>query len=145
MRKAITPILSGALAIAAVFAAPQVALADIINLRASLTAAQEVPQNNSKGGGTLQATYDTSTKQLYYIVNYSGLTGRATAAHFHGPAAAGANAGIVLPVPGAIANPIKGSAILNDAQAADLVAGRWYFNIHTEANKGGEIRGQVTK
>ncbi|HZX84937.1 MAG TPA: CHRD domain-containing protein, partial [Reyranella sp.] len=31
------------------------------------------------------------------------------------------------------------------AQAADLAAGRWYFNIHTAANPPGEIRGQVTK
>ena len=27
--------------------------------------------------------------------------------------------------------------------AADLVAGRYYINIHTAANPGGEIRGQV--
>jgi hypothetical protein len=25
------------------------------------------------------------------------------------------------------------------------MAGRWYVNVHTEANKAGEIRGQVTK
>jgi hypothetical protein len=48
-------------------------------------------------------------------------------------------------VTGSAASPIKGSATLNDAQAADLMAGRWYFNIHTAANKGGEIRGQVVK
>src|SRR6266851_816002 len=46
---------------------------------------------------------------------------------------------------GSGASPIKGSATLTDAQAADLTAGRWYFNIHTAANKGGEIRGQVVK
>jgi len=34
---------------------------------------------------------------------------------------------------------------LTDTQAADLLAGKWYFNIHTEANRPGEIRGQVTK
>jgi hypothetical protein len=44
-----------------------------------------------------------------------------------------------------VASPIKGTATLTDAQAADLAAGKWYFNVHTEANKGGEIRGQVTK
>ena len=42
-------------------------------------------------------------------------------------------------------NPIKGEATLTDAQAADLQAGKWYFNVHTAANKGGEIRGQVMK
>ena len=40
---------------------------------------------------------------------------------------------------------LKGEATLTDAQAADLEAGKWYFNIHTEKNKGGEIRGQVMK
>jgi hypothetical protein len=34
---------------------------------------------------------------------------------------------------------------LTDEQAAELLAGKWYFNIHTAANKGGEIRGAVTK
>ena len=37
------------------------------------------------------------------------------------------------------------AATLTDAQIADLVAGKWYFNIHTAANPGGEVRGQVTK
>src|SRR6266542_4047778 len=99
----------------------------------------------SKGSGTLTATYDTGSKSLNYTANYSGLSGDATAAHFHGPAAAGQNAGVAVPVTGSAATPIKGSATLTDAQATDLTAGRWYFNIHTAANKGGEIRGQVVK
>ena len=37
------------------------------------------------------------------------------------------------------------NADLTDAQAADLQGGRWYINIHTNANRGGEIRGQVVK
>ena len=79
--------------------------------------------------------------------SYSGLTGPATAAHFHGPAEPGKNAGVVVPVfQGPTAkSPFEGSTALTDAQAADLMAGRWYFNIHTDANKGGEIRGQVKK
>ena len=43
------------------------------------------------------------------------------------------------------ASPFEGSATLTEAQATDLLAGKWYVNVHTEANKGGEIRGQVTK
>jgi hypothetical protein len=42
-------------------------------------------------------------------------------------------------------SPAKGTATLTDAQAADLQGGRWYINIHTNANRGGEIRGQVVK
>jgi len=65
-------------------------------------------------------------------------------AHFHGPAAPGANAPPVVPVPAAnLANPMTGTATLDDGQIADLKAGKWYFNIHTAANPGGEIRGQL--
>ena len=42
-------------------------------------------------------------------------------------------------------SPIKGSATLTDAQIADLNAGKWYFNVHTAANPGGEIPGTMTK
>ena len=134
----------GALALATGLAiAP--AFADSVKFKASLKASEEVPPIQSAGTGTLDATYDTASKQLSYTVNYSGLTGPATAAHFHGPAEAGKNAGVVVPVQGSVASPIKGSATLTDAQAADLEGGKWYFNVHTEANKGGEIRGQVTK
>ena len=129
---------------AAMFLAPA-ALAESVAFKADLKASSEVPPVESKGSGTLSATYDTASKSLNYTANYSGLTGDATAAHFHGPAAAGQNAGVVVPVTGSAASPIKGTATLTDAQAADLMAGRWYFNIHTAANKGGEIRGQVEK
>ncbi len=121
------------------------ALAETVAFKAELKASNEVPPVESKGSGTLTATYDTGSKSLNYTANYSGLSGNATAAHFHGPAAAGQNAGVAVPVTGSAASPIKGSATLTDAQATDLMAGRWYFNIHTAANKGGEIRGQVVK
>jgi hypothetical protein len=48
-------------------------------------------------------------------------------------------------VPSPAASPVKGSATLSEAQAADLMAGKYYFNVHTAANPGGEIRGQVVK
>jgi len=121
------------------------AFAETVNLKASLNASQSVPPTNSNGIGSLQGTYDTATKQLMYTVTYSGLTGNATAAHFHGPADPDKTAGVVVPVQGSVASPIKRTATLTDAQAADLLAGKWYFNIHTEANRPGEIRGQVTK
>ena len=70
---------------------------------------------------------------------------RLTAAHFHGPAEAGKNAGVAVPIPNAASSPVKGEATLTDAQAADLLGGKYYINIHTAANPGGEIRGQVTK
>jgi len=130
--------------IAALLALAPAAFAATETYVAELKSSAEVPPNDSKGAGTLTATYDTTTKKLSYSVSYSGLSGPATAAHFHGPAAAGANAGVAVPVKD-VASPIKAEATLTDAQAADLQGGKWYFNIHTEKNKGGEIRGQLTK
>jgi hypothetical protein len=145
MNTRISTIGLGIFALTALVMTAPTAFAETVNLKASLKAADSVPPNTSNGTGSLQATYDTANKQLTYTVTYSGLTGNATAAHFHGPAEPGKTAGVVVPVQGTVASPIKGTATLTDAQAADLLAGKWYFNVHTEANKPGEIRGQVTK
>ncbi len=134
-----------AVAAAAVLAMGAAAYAETIAFKADVNAASSVPPTNSKGTGTVSAAYDTATKTLTWTINYSGLTGPPTAAHFHGPAERGANAGVAVPLTGSLASPIHGSATLTDAQAADLMAGRWYLNIHTNENKGGEIRGQVIK
>ena len=136
--------LAGFAAAALLVAAPA-AFAETQMYKAALTSAAEVPPNASKGTGTLASTYDTATKKFTWTVTFTGLSGPATAAHFHGPAAAGANAGVVVPQKDGLTSPMKGEATLTDAQAADLMAGKWYFNIHTEANKGGEIRGQAMK
>jgi hypothetical protein len=118
--------------------------AETVNLKATLNTASEVPAKTGDGSGTLTATLDTSTHELKYHVDFTGLSGPATAAHFHGPAAAGANAGPQVPVKTTpIASPIEGTATLTPAQEKDLMDGKWYFNVHTKANPGGEIRGQV--
>ena len=96
--------------------------------------------STGKGAGTF--TYDPSTHLLTYNVTYEGLSGPAAAAHIHGPAEPGANAPPVVPFANA-ASPISGTATLTDAQAADLMAGKYYVNVHTAANRGGEIRGQI--
>ena len=118
--------------------------AETMKMKAALDAKSEVPANDSKGTGSADITYDTASKKLSWKMTYSGLTGPATMAHFHGPAEAGKNAGVAVPITPAT-SPSEGSATLTDAQAADLMAGRYYVNVHTDANKGGEIRGQVTK
>ena len=109
-----------------------------------MNAAYEVPQTNSRGVGTIVATVYPSTRAMTYTANYKDLTGPATAAHFHGPAAPGANAAVVIP---SVVTPatIKGGATLTEAQFADLQAGKYYYNIHTAANPGGEIRGQLMR
>ena len=110
----------------------------------SMAASQEVPPNGSQGSGTVVTTLDKSTRTLKWTVTYSGLSGPVTAGHFHGPAAMGVNAGVVVPFTGSMASPIQGQATLTEAQMADLVAGKWYANLHTAANPGGEIRGQLS-
>ncbi len=137
--------LTCAAALAGTFALPLPALAEVVNYGAQLAGASEVPPNDSAGTGSVEATYDTESKAFSWTITYSGLTGDATAAHFHGPADATANAPPVVPLEGSLASPISGSATLDDAQAADLEAGRWYFNLHTAQHPDGEIRGQVTK
>lgn len=141
-RTFVSPVLAAVALSALLFTAPS--FAATVNYTASLKGASEVPPTDSKGTGAVTATYDTASKKLTYSVTYSGLSGPATAAHFHGPAAESANAPPVVPVAAtALASPIKGDATLTDAQAADLAAGKLYFNVHTAANKGGEVRGQM--
>jgi hypothetical protein len=140
----IARLVAGSFAMAAMLAASS-AYAESIKMEAKLDAAQEVPPTDGKGTGTAQVTFDTETKKLDWTVEYSGLTGPATGAHFHGPAAPGENADVAVPLSGDLASPIKGSATLTDAQAADLEAGKYYVNVHTAANQGREIRGQVMK
>jgi CHRD domain len=119
-------------------------LAETVTYKANLASSAEVPPNDSAATGAVTITYDTASKKLTWQGNYSGLSGAATAGHFHGPADPGKNAGIAVPIT-ASSSPFQGSADLTDAQATDLVAGKWYVNIHTDAHKGGEIRGQVVK
>jgi hypothetical protein len=144
------PLLRPALAViacAAAFSFVSPSFAEVVNLKAHMDAKDEVPPNQSKGKGDVTATYDTATKKLNYKGTYSDLSGPATAAHFHGPGAPGKNAGVVIPIfAGASAkSPFEGTATLTDAQAQQLLSGEWYVNVHTAANKGGEIRGQVSK
>ncbi len=119
------------------------AVAEVVHFTAKLDGAQETPPRATLGKGTAQVTLDTTTRQLGWTITYSGLSGPATAAHFHGPAAPGASADAVVPITGNLASPIKGSAALSDAQIGDLRGGLWYVNIHTAKYPPGEIRGQV--
>jgi hypothetical protein len=118
--------------------------AEVVKLHADLKGSNEVPPNSSSGSGKAEATYDIETKTLSYTVTFAGLTGPAIGAHFHGPSEAAKNAGIALPFK-AIQSPIQGTAALTESQATDLLAGKWYANIHTAMNPGGELRGQMMK
>lgn len=119
---------------------------DIYNINATMSSANEVPVNSSTGSGTASGTYNATNNTLSYNISWTGLTGTATVGHFHSPALAGANASPLIHfnlVNNGSAGTATGVATLTEAQEADLLAGKFYSNIHTAANTGGEIRGQV--
>ena len=126
--------------------APLLASAAPTSFQVKLDGAQQVPAVQTGGSGTADLTYDPATKVLTWNVAFSGLSGPATMAHFHGPAPAGKNAGVEIWISTKgqpATSPLTGQATLTDAQAADLMAGNLYINVHTAKNPGGEIRGQV--
>ena len=101
-----------------------------------LSGNQEVPSNNSSATGTMNGVYDKTTKKLDYNIALNGVS--ASAMHLH-KAAVGANGDVVMEVTG-----LKGTtAAFSAAQEADLLAGNLYLNVHSAAQPGGEIRGQV--
>jgi CHRD domain len=138
----------GGAAGAALLGSTALSHAETAKFTAALTGPGEVPPNQSAGTGTINVIFDTATKQLTWSGSFSGLTGPATMAHFHGPAEPGKKAGVIVWISEKgqpFGSPFKGSATLTDEQASSLMAGQWYVNIHTGANPGGEIRGQLVK
>jgi hypothetical protein len=136
------------IALAAVFAAGLVSSASAATQQyhATLNAKSEVPPTTSNGTGTFTGSLDTNTHVLTYTLNFEGLTGPATAAHIHGPASGTTNAGVIKPLgTGAPTSPVNGTVELTADQVKDLQAGKDYANVHTDANKGGEIRGMITR
>ena len=110
---------------------------------ATLSASSEVPATKSAGAGEANVAVDTKNDKLSWTIKYSGLTGAVTGAHFHGPAAVGANASVAIPITGDMVSPMKGEATITNEQKTQLLEGKWYVNLHTAANPDGEIRGQV--
>lgn len=138
-------ILSAVLAAGVGVAVPRPAAATVISFTANLSGSQEVPPTSSSGSGTAQGQVDTDTNQLSWTVQYSGLTGPATEAHFHGPAQPGQNAAVQVNI-GAISglsSPMTGSTTITAQQESQLLSGLWYINVHTAQYPNGEIRGQV--
>ncbi len=114
------------------------------SMTSRLTGASEVPPVSTAGSGTVDATFNKETNVLTWKVAYSGLSGPVSAGHIHGPAMAGANAGVLIPFTGSVASPFEGKATLTAAQVTDLMAGRLYVNLHTAKFPGGELRAQLT-
>ncbi|HKB45043.1 MAG TPA: CHRD domain-containing protein, partial [Chitinophagaceae bacterium] len=112
----------------------------------TLSGLQEVPANGSAGTGTLTGTYDDATNKLKYTITFSGLSANTTAAHFHAPAPPGISASVLYAATGFPTGVTSGSytdsIVLTSGQEDTLKMGLWYFNVHTTALPGGEIRAQ---
>src|SRR5260370_14599068 len=79
------------LALSVLVAANSAAVAETITYKAVLNAQNQPTPNDSKGTGTAEVTYDSTSKTLTWTINFDGLTGPSTMAHFAGPAAPAAN------------------------------------------------------
>lgn len=112
-----------------------------------LTGAQQVPPVQTTGSGSAAVTFDPATRVVTWNITFNGLSSQATMAHFHGPAAAGKNAGVKvwLSKHGSMemTSPVSGQATLSPDEAKMLEAGDMYINVHSKDHPGGEIRGQV--
>lgn len=118
--------------------------AKTLNYNAKLSGHHEIPMNTSHGEGRLKASFDTTSRLLSWNITYGGLTGPATMAHFHGPASVKENADVIIPISkNKLASPITGAIKLTTAQAKQLRAGLWYFNVHSAKFPGGELRTQL--
>lgn len=120
--------------------------ATLISFSATIDEAQANAGAGTGSPATGAATmfFDDVTNEFSWDVSWSGFINTVTAAHFHGPAGPGVNAGVEVTID-ISSNPAIGNEVLDAGQAADLLAGLWYINIHTDQNPGGEIRGQVLR
>ncbi len=114
----------------------------IVPFNALIDAAQEVPTNPSLAKGWATATIDTALDQLTYYISYQGIVNE-SAAHIHGNALHGTGTGVKHTLPNSTFNPKIGTWSYAAADEAAILEGRTYVNIHTTANPGGEIRGQL--
>jgi hypothetical protein len=141
---ALVPLTLAALVLSLGGLGTQPASAATHNLTASIDRAQAASTcpGPGPGTGTGTVTYDDVTNELSWSITFSGMSGAPTAAHFHGPAAPGSDAGIQVTI-GDLTSPSVGMATITETQEGQLLSDLWYINYHTTMCSGGEIRGQV--
>lgn len=126
--------------LAAVIAVALAGAAYAVDVKVTLSGANEVPpvKTDAKGGGTITIADDGSVSGS---VTTSGVKG--TMAHIH-EAPAGANGPVIIPLTkDGDTYRVPQGAKLTAAQMAAFKAGNLYVNVHSDANKGGEVRGQL--
>ena len=130
--------------------APLAASADHLRphllLSARLNGAQEVPAVSTGAQGVAAITLNATRDTLFVQAAFSGLSGPITGVHFH-DGAVGASAPVSVNLIGMRRdNRLSGfltGVEVAPARLAKYLSGGVYLNVHTAANPGGEIRGQV--
>jgi hypothetical protein len=126
----------------------------IVTFGTTMNGAGENPAKNVPGVGT--ATIVKTAGVYTFTINYSGMSGPLTGGHIHGPAGTGVNANIIVPFANATGAAASGTltgtftstntaTISNDSLDVLMTNGNAYVNLHTAANPGGEIRGQLLR
>jgi hypothetical protein len=123
---------------------------NVISRTALLEGSQEVPAVISSGTGKVEYSYNSTTKNLTYKAIWSNLNDSAISMHIHGLAGRGQNAGIFQNFTLIAAQRRKegtytGTLIIDNTsiKEADLLAGKYYLNLHSKVNTGGELRAQL--
>src|SRR5688500_14754499 len=140
LRSRIRPLLA---ALLVAFAGAAGAQAQVHYLTATIDAAQETPPNSSLGTGSGCFELDFGALTLTYNIQFTALTAAQTGAHIHGFAPPGTAAPVLFPL--ALGSPISGTIALTATEAAAILDGLSYVNIHTSTFPNGEIRGQIVR
>lgn len=115
--------------------------AEAMRIEVTLSGEHEVPAVETAGSGTgvIEIGADRSVSGSVTTQNVPG-----TMAHIHA-AAADANGPVVIPLEQSDDNTwsVPEGAQLTEAQYDSLKEGNLYINVHTKANPGGEVRGQL--
>lgn len=115
--------------------------ATVWTMSATIDGFQEVPPSFSPGTGGGTFIIDDVANTIDYVISFSGLIGIETAAHVHGPAPFGANAGAQFALPSG--SPKVGTEFSTPTTVSMMLSGLTYVNIHSTFFPGGEIRGQI--
>ena len=113
----------------------------VTSLSTRLSGDQEVPPVETDALGFGSVFYNSTDRVLTVHIVHT-LLNNVTGAHIHGPAPAGENGGVVFALDVGLVT-ITGEFTLTPEQEGDLLNGLYYINIHTDANPGGELRGQI--
>jgi len=121
-------------------------LSSNLTLSAKLTGDQEVPAVTTNAIGVASFVFNANRDTLCIHASVNGLSGAITLAHIH-DGLPGVSGPVILDlVPYISGNSINavitGSALTTDF-ISNMLSGNYYINVHTAANSGGEIRGQI--